>query len=64
MNTFDAQRQRVIAQAARIGLAVRRRNKHPYGWELFDRSEYVHASGDLDELMTWLADNAIHRESR
>ncbi len=56
-NKFERQRQRVLLQAGRFGYALGREHYEPYGWELFTpRRKRVLASGSLDDLENWLAE--------
>ncbi|MEV6555632.1 hypothetical protein AB0M22_07945 [Nocardia sp. NPDC051756] len=62
MGTFEEFRQRVTANAERLGLTLRRRNRAPYGFELITEHGDIPASGTLEELDNYVAeqrDNAV-----
>lgn len=56
MGTFEDFRQQVTTDAERVGLALRRRNRAPYGFELINEHGDIPASGTLEALATYLAD--------
>ncbi|WP_405160651.1 hypothetical protein OG203_30245 [Nocardia sp. NBC_01499] len=59
MGTFEDFRQQVTANAERVGLALRRRNRAPYGFELINEHGDVPTSGTLEELDGYLADQWV-----